>query len=271
VGTTQFRGYPRIDPLTQPDGKGQINALADAVDADVALLGSGYRLAAILQFTSSGTFSKGSYAGIKAVEVEVIGAGGGSGFAAATNGSQIAFGRGGAGGAYGHGFILASALASAETVTVGAGGAGGTSGTPDGTAGGSSSFGAFVTAGGGDGGNDATASTAGTGTSFLRGSGGTAGGTAIDISVPGEGDGSVDYAAGKFLELTGLMGGAAGGPYGVAAHNISGVNLVGIVTQTPLAGRGIGGGARGPANGVSLSSQNGAAGANGRVIVRVYV
>lgn len=268
---TQFRGYPRVAPSASPDGRGQINALADAVDADVQALSDGYRLAAIVHFTSSGTFTKGSYAGIKAVEVEVIGGGGGSGFAATTNSSQISFGRGGAGGAYAHGFILAAALASSETVTVGAGGTAGSSGTPDGGNGGDSSFGTLVTAGGGQGGNDATASNVSTGNSFLRNAGGSPGGSAFDIGVPGEGGGSVDYKNGAFTELTGLMGGKSGGPYGTTVYNTTGINTAGIGSQDAVAGKGIGGGALGPANGVSNSSRNGAAGSAGRVIVRVYV
>lgn len=270
MGQTQFRSYPRVDPGAQPDGRVALNALADAVDADVAGLVSGYRLAAVVHFTSSGTFTKGSYAGIKAVEVECVGAGGGSGFAAATSGAQISWGAGGAGGAFTRSLFLAAALASSETVTVGAGGAGGTSGTPDGGNGGLSSFGSLVTAGGGFGGNDQLQSTANSGSSFVRNSGGAPSGT-YDIGVPGEGDGSLDFVTGHFNELTALEGGASGGPYGQTLHNVIGVNPAGVSTQDSVAGVGLGGGARGCANGTSASSRNGAAGATGRVIVRVYV
>lgn len=272
MGTTQFRSYPRVDPGSTPDGRSQVNALADAVDADVEQLDQGYRLAAVLHYTSNGTFQKGNYAGIKAVEVEVMGAGGGSGFAATTTGSEISFGEGGAGGGYGHGFILAASLASSETVTVGVGGVGGTSGTPDGGNGGDSSFGAHVTAGGGQGGNDSGAASTVSSGAFTANSGGAAGaGTACDISIAGEGEGTARYENGFMSDVTGLRGHRAGGPYGAAVNNSTYASLTGRASQSAVAGAGIGGGARGPRNITSSSSQNGAAGANGRVIVRVYV
>lgn len=272
MGTTQFRSYPRVDAGSIPDGRAQVNALADAVDADVQALSGGMRLAAILHYTSSGTFQKGNYAGIKAIEVEVVGAGGGSAFAAATTAAQISMGTGGGGGGYGHGFILAGALASSETVTVGTGGIAGSSGVPAGGAGGNSSFGAHVTAGGGGGGSaSGAASTAGSGSNNAGAGGAVGAGTAADIVAPGEGDQRVRYENGFFTYVAGLQGHRAGGPYGVAILNTTYSSLTGSASQGALAGVGVGGGARGPRNLTSSSSQNGAAGADGRVIVRVYV
>lgn len=272
MGSTQFRGYPRVDPGSVPNGRDQINALADAVDADVEGLSAGYKLAAVLHYTSNGTFQKGNYAGIKAVEVEVIGAGGGSAFAATTTAGQISFGAGGGGGGYSHGFILAGALASSETVTVGTGGIAGTSGTPDGGAGGNSSFGTHLTAGGGGGGNDSgAASTASSGTISAGTPGAVGAGTAADIVAPGEGGRGVRYENGFLTHIEGLAGFRSGSPYGVTMHNVTYSSLAGSQSQSPAAGVGVGGGARGPRNGTSSASQNGAAGSNGRVIVRVYV
>lgn len=267
---TTFRGYPRVGDNVTADGKAAVNALADAVDADVAGLVSGMRLAAILHYTSTGVFTKGTYAGIKAVEVEVIGGGGGSGYAAATSGSQISWGCGGAGGAYAHAFILAGSLGTSETVTVGAGGTAGVSGTPDGGNGGDSSFGAFAVAGGGQGGFDNLQSTGASGTNN-RNSGGVASGTATDISVPGEGDSAITFNSGIFEDITGLEGARSGGPYGATARNTFGVATGSFSSQGSLAGLGIGSGARGPVRGTSSSASNGADGAGGRVIVRVYV
>jgi len=267
---TQYRGYPRVADNATADGKAAVNALADAVDADVAGLVSGMRLAAVLHLTSSGSFTKGTYAGIKAVEVEVIGGGGGSGYAAATSGAQISWGDGGAGGAYAHGFILAGALSTSETVTVGAGGTGGTSGTPDGGTGGNSSFGAHLTAGGGQGGFANLQSTGASGTS-PGGSAGTAGGTALDLGVTGEGDDVVTFLTGWFEHTGGLEGKPSGGPYGATRRNEIGPVTSGFSSQGSGAGLGVGSGARGPVRGVSSSANNGAAGAAGRVIVRVYV
>jgi hypothetical protein len=268
--TTPHRGYPRVGDNTLADGKARINALADAVDADVAGLVSGMRLAAVLVYTSTGSFAKGNYPGIKAVEVEVVGGGGGSGYAAATNGSQISWGMGGAGAAWAYGNILAGALSSSETVTVGAAGTGGTSGTPDGGNGGTSSFGAHLTATGGQGGNDVLQSTAAGGTSNGN-SGGTPGGTALQLGVAGEGDDAVTFVTGYFESVTGLAGKRSGGPYGATNHPTLGPVTSGFGSQGASAGLGYGSGARGPVRGTSSSANNGAAGAPGRVIVRVYV
>lgn len=267
---TPFRGYPTVPDGTQPNGKAQLNALAMAVDADVASLVSGWRLAAVLNYTSSGTFTKGSYAGIKAVEVEVIGGGGGSGYAAATSGAQISWGVGGAGGAYAWGVIDEAALSSSETVTVGAAGTGGTSGVPDGGAGGNSSFGAHLTAGGGGGGNDRLESTASLGTSNGP-SGGTAGGTGLMVGVPGEGDDASTFLNGSFEYMGSIRGRASGGPYGHTTDNTQGPVTGGLASQSSQAGGGIGSGARGAVRLSSSSAANGAAGSAGRVIVRVYV
>jgi len=266
---TTYRGYPRVPNLALADGKGAINRLADAIDADVAALVAGMRLLTIVHFTSSGSFSKGAYAGIKAVEVEVIGAGGGSGAARATSGSQISFGCGGGGGGYGHGFILAGSLASSETVTVGAGGIAGTSGSPDGGTGGASAFGAFVNAAGGGGGTGALVSTGASGGAFLAGNGGAVTGTAVDLSAPGDEFGSTDFVTGSFTSVMGFTGHRSGGPYGTRQEPFFGPGLPpGYPAE---AGKGIGSGSRGPVNGTSASNRNGAAGSNGRVIVRVYI
>jgi hypothetical protein len=273
MATTQYRGYPvpEEDGSDQPDGAAQIRAFGAAVDADVQVLSTGYRLAAVLNYTSSGTFQKGNYAGCRAVEVEVIGGGGGSGYAAATSGSQISWGLGGAGGGYAKGFIDASALSASETVTVGAGGTGGTSGTPDGGNGGDSAFGSHLTGSGGGGGDDSGATaTSSSGVFYLRDSGGVGGGTAAQISVPGEGSGSVEYTNPNLTSIVGLRGGASGGPYGVTQYEDIGEGPI-SGSQNASAGVGIGGGARGGLRIQSSSAQNGAAGAAGRVIVRVYV
>jgi hypothetical protein len=101
-------------------------------------------------FTSSGSYTKGTN-NPTYVLVEVLG-GGGAGY--------MKGGGGGGNGAYAIKRILASSLSSSETVTIGAGGASQT-GSGVGNAGGTSSFGAFVTANGGPGGQLST--TPGTG------------------------------------------------------------------------------------------------------------
>ena len=97
-------------------------------------------------FTSSGTWTKptetnrGQYA-----YVQVWGAGGGgAGYSGWSTG-------GGGGGSYRDRVFLLSALSATETITIGAGGAGGGL-SANGTNGGSSSFGSYMTAYGGTGG-----------------------------------------------------------------------------------------------------------------------
>jgi hypothetical protein len=268
--TTQYRGYPTVAALTSPDGRAQINALAVAVDADVAGLVSGMRLAAVLNYTGTGTFQKGNYAGIKMVEVEVIGGGGGSGYAAATTGSQLSWGRGGAGGGYAYGTIEAGSLSSSETVTVGAAGIAGVLALPDGGAGGTSSFGTHLVATGGGGGNDSLVSTAASGTANGP-SGGAGSGTAAIITANGEGDDAVTFVTGVVIDVAALKGRRSGGPYGATLGNGIGGSTSGISSQSAIAGGGIGSGARGPLRITSSSGVNGEAGSAGRVIVRVYV
>jgi len=113
----------------------------------------GYAYMQTVYYTSgSSTFTKADYPGLRALKIKCLGGGGGGGGAATTGASQNASGEGGTGANYAESFILASALASSETVTVGAGGAGGTAGSNAGTNGGASSFGTLVVANGGAGG-----------------------------------------------------------------------------------------------------------------------
>ena len=87
------------------------------------------------------------HGGDEFVVVELVGAGGGGGGCATTGGAQVAMGA--AAGAGGYGWKRVTASFSGVTVTVGAKGAGGNAGANNGTAGGSSSFGALLSATGG--------------------------------------------------------------------------------------------------------------------------
>ena len=107
-------------------------------------------------FTSSGTWTKESWA--QTVEVVVVGGGGGGGSGRRDTTANARRGGGGGGsGGFNHAVFLASTLGATVTVTVGAGGTGGGSVTTDSTNGqgatsaaGSSSFGNHLraTAGG---------------------------------------------------------------------------------------------------------------------------
>ena len=99
-----------------------------------------YNLVQTVYFTSSGTFSKGSYPWLRAIKVKVQGGGGGG----AGSGSNGHGGGAGGGSAYAESFITDIAgLDSSVTVTRGAGGAGGAAGNNNGVSGGQTSFGAL--------------------------------------------------------------------------------------------------------------------------------
>ncbi len=99
-------------------------------------------------FTSSGTFTVPN--GVTRVKFYVTGGGGGGGYSSEATGSYAYAAGGGSGG---------TAIGSASvtpgqsiSVTIGAAGTGGTSPSPNGTAGGTSSFGSYASATGGAGG-----------------------------------------------------------------------------------------------------------------------
>lgn len=223
-----------------------------------------------IYYTSTGTFTKASFPGLYGVEVECIGAGGGSGGVAATDGTHFSFTTGGGGGAYAKAFILATDLLTSETVTVGVGGTAGAADTGGGS-GGASSFGSHFGAGGGAGGSaSGPFTTSAAGTNFGRGTSGSPTGT-YDIGIKGEMGGSVSYISGAhFSEVSGLGGCASGGPYGGQHINDIGAYPTGFSSQAAQAGFAIGGGASGCAIGSSNGSPiPGAAGADGRVIVKL--
>lgn len=110
-------------------------------------------------FTSAGAVTFTPIAGTSAVEIEVLGAGGGSGGCAATGAGQVAVSTGGGAGAYAKAW-LASGFSGA-VVSVGSGGAAATAGGNSGSPGGASSFGALVTSPGGAGGRGGFAASSG--------------------------------------------------------------------------------------------------------------
>lgn len=227
---------------------------AGGADELSAWANGGYTPGATVQFTSGGSFTKASYPGLRAVKVRVQAAGGAGGGAAATTGSQGSVGAGGAGGGYSEAFVLASALAASETVTVGTGGAGASS--ANGAAGGNSAFGTFATADGGPGGGFlGAASSLATHAGTARPSAGTG-----DLALPGTpGGGAVRLGAGQLLSGQGgpaLLGGGGGYAQGSsAAGQIGGL---------------YGGGGGGAVNTTSQSARAGGDGRNGIVLVELF-
>ncbi|MGC8474781.1 MAG: glycine-rich domain-containing protein [Acetobacteraceae bacterium] len=193
--------------------------------------------AGVESFVTSGTFTVPN--GITQVEVEVWG--GGSGSFAST--ASIASG-GGSGGGYARKLVSGLTPGQTVAVTVGIGGAGGTTAGTAASPGGSSSFGTFVSATGGS--VNATASIS------QPQNGATPGGSGIggDVNLTGSSGQSA------FMSAAGV-GGAA--PLG----GMQSSGTVGVAGVFP------GGGAGGAGTGVNgTTPYNGAAGANGFVVVR---
>lgn len=224
----------------------------------------------ILTIKASTTFSKGDYPGLYAIDVEIVGGGGGSGYTAATAASKLSWGMGGTGAGYARKLILAASLSSSETITIGAGGTAGDSTNKNGGDGGSSSFGSFIGAGGGAGGGNQPSHTPG-GTSFGQGFGGDPTGS-YDIGIRGVGLGQVgDDSTPGFpwlFNAGGLDGQPSGGPYGSLIKCPYALGR-GHVSGSAVAGRGYGSGAQGTFNYASLSAKNGAAGSAGICVIRL--
>lgn len=212
-------------------------------------------------FTSSGTFTKADYPGLKAIRARVQGGGGAGGGAAATAASgEFSAGAGGNGGNYAESFILAADLDTAEAVTVGAGGTGGTGNGP---AGGTSSIDTIsgsVTATGGLGGAIGNPNSG-----WLYGFSATTpsqAGCVGDLIIPGQpGDhgGSLHSAANDHG-----FGGPGGGSFlgrGTTGHH----------QNASAAGGAYGGGGGGAGNAAGQAARAGGSGAAGIVIVDVYV
>lgn len=164
----------------------------------------------IRTYTSVGSNTWTKPNGAKAIYVECVGGGGGGGGGTgAAAGTARIGGGGGGGGARGQRWLLPVDVTATVTATVGAGGNGGTTGA-NGTAGGNSSFGTYLTcfAGGfGKGGIAATVSAGG-------GGGGTAGVGANGAAATNLG-GSPAATAGA----NGISGQGGGGNIGAAAGN----------------------------------------------------
>jgi hypothetical protein len=135
--------------LTAVGTAGQVlttNSGADGLEYTTIVGGGGYNMQV---FTNPGTYTPTS--GMKNVKVTVVGGGGGTpGAQDGTSGSQKS--GGGAGGGLAMEEISAASVGNSQPVTVGSGGSGGNNGQNNfgnGNAGGTSSFGSFLSATGG--------------------------------------------------------------------------------------------------------------------------
>lgn len=228
---------------------------AGIIHAQGIALTEGYVYRATVHYTSSGTFTKGSYPWLRAIRVRVQGGGGGGGGATTTGAGATSQGAGGAGGAYAEAWLdedAIAALAASETVTVGAGGAGQSGDV--GLGGGTSSF-ATVSAPGSQGGAIAAA-TSGNARSqdvspSMTGSG--------DMVIPGgPGDGYWIYGGAHYR-------------YPRGGSSILGSGGRGGANDDGGAGAGYGAGGGGATNLASQgTARSGGNGAPGIVILELY-
>ncbi len=109
---------------------------------------NGGRLINIQVFATPGSYTYTKSAGVRAVQAEVQGGGGGSGGVPATSSGQNGMSVPGGSGSYGKSSLITSGF-DGVTVTVGAGGAAGAAGATHGSSGGSSSFGTLLSSPGG--------------------------------------------------------------------------------------------------------------------------
>jgi hypothetical protein len=209
------------------------------------------RLDAIRIYTNDDTWNKP--ADLDFVIALAIGAGGAGGGTAATAAGQQAAGAGGGGGGFSLKKIVAASLGSSETVTIGQGGAG-VSGS-DGSAGGTTSFGAHCSATGGGGGEAGPAS--GTGYFRLGGVGGL--GNGGDLNVAGGDGGNSGVNNGARMQF-GFGGSSHLG--GGSRSALSGTGRPGLCPGT---------GGSGAAQLASAAAVNGGDGADGIVIVWEYL
>ena len=206
----------------------------------------------LVEFTSSGTFTKATYPWGKSVRVRVVGGGGAGGGAAATSAGEVSGGGGGGAGGYAEVRLAMSALSASETVTIGSGGAG-VSGDVGGNGGGSS-FGSHAVTGGGIGGGELLS---GSGFRVTGGLGGA--GTTGDIVADGA-PGDYCYAPSGTSVTPGGNGGS--GPYGGGGR--------GSISGTGDAADGFGAGGGGTSRGTSAAAGAGGAGSGGIVIVEIF-
>ena len=225
------------------------------------------RLLNVRTFTASGTYTP--TAGTKKIRVRIVGGGGaGGGAAASTSSGTLAAGHGGSAGTYGEtGLIDASSLSSVA-VTVGS--AGTSSAGGNGTSGGASSFGTFISAPGGTGGNYGASGTATFSLVYDLAQTADCSGSSVLLNVPGEGGwGQMSFATGTAGGTT-TTSSAKGGRGGNSVLGGGGYALTN--NSVPGSGTGYGAGGAGAAttyiNGTSAVA--GGAGSSGIVIIEEY-
>jgi hypothetical protein len=219
------------------------------------------RLLKIRNFTASGTYTPTP--GTNTIIVEVYGGGGAGGGAGNTSGAnQFADGGGGASGSYARSLLSNAQTYRGTAITIGVGGVGST--FANGGAGGTSSFGAFLSAPGGGGGlvgsYAASGSIANGGQPGAAGSGGN-----IDNFSGAPGSVGIVVASSSTTSAFGVSGAGASSPVGSG-----GGVVVGTTAGNPAVGHAAGGGGASVNGSISTAVQAGGAGTGGLVRVWEY-
>lgn len=233
-----------------------LDARVDALEAPIAA--PGYLFQQRIIYTVSGTFTKASFPGLRAIRVVCQGGQGQGGGCAATAAGENSVGGGGGAGSWAESFITAANLDAVEAVTVGPGGSGAGAGAP-GNNGGDSIFDTIpseVRGVGGVGGGLGAATTA-INTSGAGGAGANTG--TGDRVIPG-GFGS----DGVVLATNRCIVGEGGLQREPTERIITAVQISTSGTTQTSQGRGSN-------NNASQAARAGGAGMNGIVIVDVYV
>lgn len=210
-------------------------------------------------FTVSGSYVQPR--GLVFIRGLVSGGGGAGGGAAATAAGQSSMGGGGGGGCTAEFLLPAADFGHTTVVTVGAGGTGVLGAA--GNAGGTTSFGGYVTANGGSGGQFRNASAVAFGVEPGDG-GATVGGTATAV-LHGGSAGSPGWGSDNGLGISGSGGAAHLGGGGRSRRTVaSGQNFAGN------SGRQFGGGGGGAVNSGSVGTAAGGGGAVGVVMIQEF-
>jgi len=225
--------------------------------------------ASVAVFTSSGTWTKPD--NFLYAIIEVQGGGGGGGGTANPGSDEAGAGSGGGSGGYARKVLLASALGSTETVTVGAAAAGGSS--SDGTDGNASTFavasGTNVVGNGGTGGKSRASGIASVATLQGVGGGSATGG---DINITGSGSGPAICMGNNAFGTSSTQALAFGSAGGSGFFGGGGGSAGATETTAQNGGDGVsGGGGGGAASGDTGAAATGGAGGAGLVIVTQYL
>ena len=215
----------------------------------------------VIKYDVAGTFAYVKPANLKALQVEIFGAGGGGGGCAVTTASSVSVGGGGGGGGYARKLYQASELAASENLVLGAGGAGGDGVSTNGAAGVVSSFKSTIVNPGGGGTHGGAIGTAGY---AARGGAGT--GVAAGADVIGQGN-SGFYG----IRLPNAVPASVQPGYGGAGHGRAQYfyNAYTTTTAVPVnAGQGDGG--NGAGNGFSQTLTPGARGGDAYAVFTEY-